>query len=193
MSADDKERDSSKLKEAASLLTKGGTLINEPCELCNGVQVRFRNNVTCINCGNEKSQLEKSNPSQREEQQRQQHSVDVREGSPAGYVSDQEYSKLNKQLRRRSGQEAPRPQTLADREPDIEEHEEYQQSQTKKEVLGQRRLQRASLLLIEKITSEITKIKEEEYEVEILRREAKRISIYLKLLEKINEVDRLLE
>ena len=36
MSADDKDRDSAKLKEVASLLTKGGTLTDEPCDLCNG-------------------------------------------------------------------------------------------------------------------------------------------------------------
>ena len=192
MSADDKDRDSSKLKEAASLLTKGGTLINEACELCNGVQVRFRNNVTCINCGNEKSQLEKSNPRQREEQR--QHPVHVHESSHAGHASDQENTKLNKQFRRHSGQEVPSShQTFADSEPDTEAQEEYQESQTKKEISRRQGLQQASLLLIEKITSEIIKLKEEEHEVETLRREAKRISIYLKLLKKVNEVERLLE
>jgi uncharacterized Zn finger protein (UPF0148 family) len=192
MSADDKDRDSSKLKEAASLLTKGGTLINEACELCNGVQVRFRNNVTCINCGNEKSQLEKSNPRQMEEQP--QHPDHVHESSHAGHPSDQENTKLNKQFRRRSGQEvASSHQTFADIEPDTEAQEEYQESQTKKKISGRQGLQQASLLLIEKITSEITKLKEEEHEVETLRREAKRISIYLKLLKKVNEVERLLE
>jgi uncharacterized Zn finger protein (UPF0148 family) len=43
----------SRMRTAASLLTKGGTLTNEPCAKCGGVQVRFGNKTTCINCGNE--------------------------------------------------------------------------------------------------------------------------------------------
>jgi len=40
---------SGKLKDAASLLLKGGTLINDPCPSCTGVQVRFQNENICIN------------------------------------------------------------------------------------------------------------------------------------------------
>ncbi len=43
----------SRIKSAASLLVKGGTLTSEACPKCGGVQVRFANNTTCINCGNE--------------------------------------------------------------------------------------------------------------------------------------------
>lgn len=42
-----------RIKSAASLLVKGGTLTSEACPKCGGVQVRFANNTTCINCGNE--------------------------------------------------------------------------------------------------------------------------------------------
>jgi uncharacterized Zn finger protein (UPF0148 family) len=42
----------SKIKAAASLLVKGGTLTSEPCHKCSGVQVRFADKITCINCGN---------------------------------------------------------------------------------------------------------------------------------------------
>lgn len=43
----------SRIKTGASLLAKGGTLTNEPCPRCKGVQVRLRDKITCINCGNE--------------------------------------------------------------------------------------------------------------------------------------------
>jgi UPF0148 protein len=42
-------QNSGKLKDAASLLLKGGTLINDPCPSCTGVQVRFQNQNICIN------------------------------------------------------------------------------------------------------------------------------------------------
>lgn len=191
MSADDKDRDSAKLKEAASLLTKGGTLTDEPCDLCNGVQVRFRNKVTCINCGNEKNQFEKSGAGQREEQQLQQ--VHLREGSSTSNSSDGEDTKsLNKHLRRRSGRDVPSSrQGIPEMEPDIQEHEEYKESLRKTETPDEQgSLKRATLLLIDKITREFTRIKEEEYDLETLRLEAKKISILLKLLKKAKEVER---
>lgn len=43
----------SRIKSAAAALLKGGTLVSEQCEKCGGVQVRFADKVTCINCGNE--------------------------------------------------------------------------------------------------------------------------------------------
>jgi uncharacterized Zn finger protein (UPF0148 family) len=192
MSADDKDRDSAKLKEAASLLTKGGTLINEPCDLCNGVQVRFRNKVTCINCGNEKSQYVKSDAGQKEEQQLQQ--VHHREARVT-YSSDVEggTKSLNKHFRRRTGRDAPSSQqSFAETEPDMQEHDEYKESLRKKETSGEQgSLKRATLLLIEKITRDTARIKEEEYDLEMLRLEAKKISILLKLLKKTKEVERL--
>lgn len=43
----------SRIKNGASLLASGGTLISEPCHKCGGVQVRLGEKITCINCGNE--------------------------------------------------------------------------------------------------------------------------------------------
>jgi uncharacterized Zn finger protein (UPF0148 family) len=43
----------SRIKTGASLLANGGTLTSEPCPRCKGVQVRLRDTITCINCGNE--------------------------------------------------------------------------------------------------------------------------------------------
>jgi uncharacterized Zn finger protein (UPF0148 family) len=192
MSADDKDRDSAKLKEAASLLTKGGTLIDEPCDLCNGVQVRFRNKVTCINCGNEKNQFAKSDAGQREEQQIQQ--VHFQDGSRTSYSSNGEPTKSsNKHFRRRSGRDVPTPrQVVPVMEPDTQEPDEFKESLSEKETLEEQgNLKRATLLLIDKITKEFTRIKEEEYDLETLRLEAKKISILLKLLKKAKEVERL--
>ena len=50
MSAED---NTTRIRSAASLLVKGGTLTNETCPKCGGVQVRFADKTTCINCGNE--------------------------------------------------------------------------------------------------------------------------------------------
>ena len=41
----------SKIKAAASLLVRGGTLTSEACDKCSGVQVRLADNITCVNCG----------------------------------------------------------------------------------------------------------------------------------------------
>ncbi len=194
MSADDKDRDSAKLKEAASLLTKGGTLIDEPCDLCKGVQVRFRNRVTCINCGNEKSQFEKSDAGQREEQQQLQQ-VPIREGiRTSSYSSNGERTNsLNKNFRRGSGRDVPiSRQGIPEMKPDVQEHDEYKGSLSKKETPDEQgSLKGATLLLIDKITREFTRIKEEEYDLETLRLEAKKMSILLKLLKKAKEVERL--
>lgn len=45
--------DGSRIKNAASALLKGGTLVSDQCEKCGGVQVKFGDRITCINCGNE--------------------------------------------------------------------------------------------------------------------------------------------
>ena len=37
------------LKDAATLLLKGGTLINDPCPTCSGLQVRFQDENICVN------------------------------------------------------------------------------------------------------------------------------------------------
>jgi uncharacterized Zn finger protein (UPF0148 family) len=47
------EERAGRIKSAASLLVKGGTLTSEACPKCGGVQVRFADKTTCINCGYE--------------------------------------------------------------------------------------------------------------------------------------------
>jgi len=42
-----------KIKNAAALLVKGGTLTGDPCEKCGGVLIRFKEKTTCISCGAE--------------------------------------------------------------------------------------------------------------------------------------------
>lgn len=42
-----------RIKTGAYLLANGGTLTSDPCPKCSGVQVRFGDKITCINCGNE--------------------------------------------------------------------------------------------------------------------------------------------
>jgi uncharacterized Zn finger protein (UPF0148 family) len=45
------------IKSAADLLLKGGTLLSNSCENCGGVQVRFKENILCINCGRKIKEL----------------------------------------------------------------------------------------------------------------------------------------
>jgi uncharacterized Zn finger protein (UPF0148 family) len=59
MSIDDtKPYEPSAIKNAAELLTRGASLINEACPRCRGVQVKFKDVVTCINCGNKQKVFE---------------------------------------------------------------------------------------------------------------------------------------
>lgn len=41
----------SDIKDAASYLLKGGSLLSAPCAECNGVQIQYRGAKICINCG----------------------------------------------------------------------------------------------------------------------------------------------
>ena len=98
---------------------------------------------------------------------------------------------MNKHLRRRSGRDVPSSrQGIPEMEPDIQEHDGYNNNRKKETPDEQGSLKRATLLLIDKITREFTRIKEEEYDIETLRLEAKKISILLKLLKKAKEVER---
>jgi uncharacterized Zn finger protein (UPF0148 family) len=42
---------SSNIKSAADLLLKGGTLLSNSCAKCNGVQVSYKEEITCVSCG----------------------------------------------------------------------------------------------------------------------------------------------
>jgi uncharacterized Zn finger protein (UPF0148 family) len=43
--------DDNNIKNAADLLLKGGTLLSTSCDNCGGVQIRFKDNIVCVNCG----------------------------------------------------------------------------------------------------------------------------------------------
>jgi uncharacterized Zn finger protein (UPF0148 family) len=47
--------DSARIKNAAALLIKGGTLTSDQCEKCGGLMIRFGDKTACINCGSEKT------------------------------------------------------------------------------------------------------------------------------------------
>jgi UPF0148 protein len=52
---------SADIKNAAALLLKGGSLISEPCSECGGVQVKFKDNIICVNCRNKQNITKHSN------------------------------------------------------------------------------------------------------------------------------------
>lgn len=47
--------DSSHFHDAANLLLKGGCLIGESCPDCSGVQIKFKDDTICVNCGKSRS------------------------------------------------------------------------------------------------------------------------------------------
>jgi UPF0148 protein len=38
------------LKKGADYLLKGGTLLSQPCQICNGLLIKFKGNIMCLNC-----------------------------------------------------------------------------------------------------------------------------------------------
>lgn len=187
MSAEGRERDSAKLKEAASLLTKGGTLINDPCDLCSSVQVMYRDKVICVNCGNEKSVDSKSNSVQQKGQENRQvnssqerNKVTEFTGSKPPHEPFERFTKQNIHNHRSELEQiAP---ALQDSEEQIFLHD--------KDSSEQKSLRNISFLLIEKISGELNSIKGEEGP-DLLRRKAETIRIWLGLLQKVKEIERL--
>ena len=47
--------DISDFQDAASLLLKGGSLLRESCPDCSGVQIKFKDEIICVNCGKARS------------------------------------------------------------------------------------------------------------------------------------------
>jgi uncharacterized Zn finger protein (UPF0148 family) len=187
MSGEGGERDSGRLKEAASLLTKGGTLINEPCDLCSSVQVMFRDKVICVNCGNEKGVDKESYPIQQNQQENRLPGIQERNIVAESSTSEpshrpfEKYTKQNVNIHSRNLEQT----ALASRD-----RREEQKFLTHKDGSEQVSLRNISLLLIEKISAELTNIKEEE-SPKLLRRKAETIRIWLGLLQKVKEIERL--
>jgi UPF0148 protein len=69
MSSESKDRvdKSADIKNAAALLLKGGSLLSEPCGKCGGLQVKFKEKTTCVNCGNKQDTTIKSTVSPEKE------------------------------------------------------------------------------------------------------------------------------
>jgi uncharacterized Zn finger protein (UPF0148 family) len=38
------------IKRGADYLLKGGTLLSESCQICNGLLIKYKDNVFCLNC-----------------------------------------------------------------------------------------------------------------------------------------------
>ena len=193
MSADSKDRDSANLKEAASLLTRGGTLINDPCDLCNGVQVKYRDNVICINCGNQKSAYSKSNSTQQKRDEDQRVNIQKDSQVAADINSSQppkRYSEIHTEQHTEQDIHGSQ-RYFEEMEPARHERKEEQQAFLQdRERQDSRNLRYVGFLLIDRIATEIAKIKEEE-DPELLRRKAKTIRIFLGLLQKVKEIQRL--
>jgi uncharacterized Zn finger protein (UPF0148 family) len=184
MSADGEDRESANLKEAASLLTKGGTLITDPCDLCKGVQVKYHDKIICINCGNEKSAYGGSDSKQQERQENPP--VNFKEDGKVAVIGNSRSA--SKHFERHVEQDNHSSRRDFEAGPDQQEREEEQFLQDRNQPeFG---LQNVSSLLIDKISSEIAKVKEEE-DPDLLRRKAETIRIFLGLLQRVKEIQRL--
>jgi UPF0148 protein len=38
------------VKKGADFLLRGGTLLSEPCKICNGLLVKYKGDILCLNC-----------------------------------------------------------------------------------------------------------------------------------------------
>jgi uncharacterized Zn finger protein (UPF0148 family) len=189
MSADRKDQYSANLKEAASLLTRGGTLINDPCDLCNGVQVKYRDKIICINCGNQKSVYNKSNLTQQRIEENQRVNIQKDSQTVADIASSlpaKEYSETHTKQDVHGSQQDFEEMEVARRERKQEQHAFPQDRESQNSVS----LGHVGFLLIDKIATEIAKIKEED-NPELLRQKAETIRIFLGLLQKVKEIQRL--
>src|SRR5215211_4774732 len=58
------------IKSAADLLLKGGTLLSNSCAKCNGVQVRYKDEIICVSCGRKTKETTNSDVTQQQQQQK---------------------------------------------------------------------------------------------------------------------------
>jgi UPF0148 protein len=64
------------LKKGADFLLKGGTLLSEPCQVCNGLLIKFKGDIMCLNCqkANQNTQeIEKTSVQTSEEKKEDKH------------------------------------------------------------------------------------------------------------------------
>jgi len=87
--------DGAKIKSAASILLKGGTLVSEQCAKCGGVQVRFGGKTTCINCGEEKQ--EEAKPAQKPASSDSAGAIERKISALASEIADEKDLAIQKQ------------------------------------------------------------------------------------------------
>ena len=85
---------SSNIKSAADLLLKGGTLLSNSCAKCNGVQVSYKDEITCVSCGRKTKEITNSDVTQ--QQQQQQKIEDDEEGKKQQQMYSLQDSNLSK-------------------------------------------------------------------------------------------------
>jgi len=60
------------LKKGADYLLKGGTLLSEPCQTCNGLLIKFKGNTLCLNCqGYDKNDIQLKNENKQVEEEKE--------------------------------------------------------------------------------------------------------------------------
>ena len=90
---------SSNIKSAADLLLKGGTLLSNSCAKCNGVQVRYKDEITCVSCGRKTKETTNSDVTQQQQQQQQQQKI---EDDEDGKKQQQTYSLQDSNLSKKN-------------------------------------------------------------------------------------------
>jgi UPF0148 protein len=93
------------IKDAGALLLKGGSLISEQCNKCKGVQIKFRENIICINCGNEQNITQEEVLSDVSDNHNENVSIDMVEHAPKGlepslYIFEKKVLVLSDEIRR---------------------------------------------------------------------------------------------
>jgi uncharacterized Zn finger protein (UPF0148 family) len=84
------------IKSAADLLLKGGTLLSNSCAKCNGVQVRYKDEITCVSCGRKTKETTNSDVTQQQQQQQQKIEDDEEEGKKQQQTYSLQDSNLSK-------------------------------------------------------------------------------------------------
>src|SRR5215212_2874112 len=91
-----KKGSSSNIKSAADLLLKGGTLLSNLCAKCNGVQVRYKDEITCVSCGRKTKETTNSDVTQQQQQQKIEDDEEGKKQQQTYSLQDSNLSKKNK-------------------------------------------------------------------------------------------------
>src|SRR5215208_713229 len=90
-----KKGSSSNIKSAADLLLKGGTLLSNLCAKCNGVQVRYKDEITCVSCGRKTKETTNSDVTQQQQQQKIEDDEEGKKQQQTYSLQDSNLSKKN--------------------------------------------------------------------------------------------------